>query len=219
MGSPLVASSHLVRVPHDSSHLPERFGLFSIILLGEAMVAVMTGMSRQESWSLGGASAAILGMVLVFTIWWWYFDGVDAVAERRVRSARDVARFHAWSYAHLPLYLGIAVTGVGIEHVITAAIASPLHAEEAWILCGAVVVVMMALTVIGATHEGRPRLRVGATFAQQIALVTTALLLGVSGSRVMPPLFITGLCLICIAQLGLALGASSAHSRTSTTGC
>ena len=149
LGTPLVSTRHLVEVPHDAAHLPERYGLFSIILLGESMVAVMTGMSHQEYWSPAAASSAVLGIVLVFTIWWSYFDGVDAVAERFVRSSRDAVRFHVWSYAHLALYLGIAVAGVGVEHIITTVTREPLHRAEVLIFCSALALVALALTVIG----------------------------------------------------------------------
>ncbi len=158
LGTPLVSTRHLVEVPHDAAHLPERYGLFSIILLGESMVAVMTGMSHQEHWSPVAASAAILGMAMVFSIWWCYFDGVDGAGERFVRSRGDAVRFHVWSYAHLPLYLGIAVAGVGVEHIITTATVAPVHLPELAILCSAILLVMVALGVIGTTsHSGRHR--------------------------------------------------------------
>lgn len=157
LGTPLVSTRHLIEVPHDAAHLPERYGLFSIILLGESMVAVMTGMSHQEYWSPLAAASAALGIALVFTIWWSYFDGVNAVAERFVRSSRDAVRFHIWSYAHLPLYLGIAVAGVGVEHVITTVTEEPLHHDEVWILGSALALVAMALTVIGrVSRRGDP---------------------------------------------------------------
>lgn len=149
LSTPLVSTRHLVEVPHDAAHLPERYGLFSIILLGESMVAVMTGMSHQEHWSPVAAASAVSGIALVFTIWWWYFDGVDAAAERFVRSSQDAVRFHVWSYAHLPLYLGIAVAGVGVEHFITTVTREPLHHAEVLILCSAVGLVTIALAVIG----------------------------------------------------------------------
>jgi low temperature requirement protein LtrA len=148
--TPLISTRHLVDVPHDAAHLPERYGLFTIILLGESMVAVMTGMERQEYWSPRAASSAVLGMGLVFAIWWWYFDGVEAAAERGVRSHRDGKRFHIWSYAHFPLYLGIAVAGVGVEHIIATATGEPLHAPEAWILGSAVAVAAFSLLAMGA---------------------------------------------------------------------
>jgi low temperature requirement protein LtrA len=206
MGTPLLASAHLIRVPHDAAHLPERYGLFSIILLGEAMVAVMSGMAQQEGFSVGALTAAVMGMALVFAIWWWYFDGVDAVAERRVRSAREVACFQVWSYVHLPLYLGIAVTGVGIEHAIASATAAPLHAEEAWILCAAVAVVMIALSAIGTTRERGRRASAWAA-VRHVGVVLLVLMLGLAGAHVMPPVLIAALSGLTIVQLALALRA------------
>jgi low temperature requirement protein LtrA len=153
VGTPLLTTRHLVHVPHDAAHLPERYGLFSIILIGESMAAVMAGMGHQEYWSVRAASAAIGGMTAVFAIWWMYFDGVRATAHRMIRSSRDAARFHVWSYVHLPLYLGIAVVGVGLEHVIETATEAPLPAGEIGILSGAAATVVLALWVINLTRS------------------------------------------------------------------
>jgi low temperature requirement protein LtrA len=155
VGTPLVTTRHLVDVPHDAAHLPERYGLFSIILIGESMAAVMAGMGRQEYWSLRAASAAILGMAAVFAIWWAYFDGVNATAHRLIRSVADATRFQVWSHVHLPLYLGIAILGVGLERVIETATEAPLPAGEGVILGGAVATVVLSLTVIALTRSPR----------------------------------------------------------------
>ena len=202
--TPLVTTRHLVSVPHDAAHLPERYGLFSIILLGESMVAVMTGMGRQEYWSPGAAASAILGMALVFTIWWWYFDGVEAVGERTIRSTRDAVRFHVWSYAHLPLYLAIAVAGVGVEHVIVTTTIAPLQAAEGWILCAAVAALMAAIIVIDATrHRARGRSR--ASTSVPAVLTVLALLTGAVSTRVMPSVVVAALTLLSAGQLAHAL--------------
>lgn len=155
VGTPLVATRHLVDVPHDAAHLPERYGLFSIILMGESMAAVMAGMGHQEYWSVRAASAALFGIGSIFAIWWTYFDGVDATAHRMVRSIADARRFHVWSYVHLPLYLGIAVMGVGLERVIETATEAPLPLSEALILGGAVAGVALSLAVIGLSRRAR----------------------------------------------------------------
>jgi low temperature requirement protein LtrA len=155
VGTPLFTTRHVVDVPHDGAHLPERYGLFSIILMGESIVAVMTGMEHQEYWSARAAASAILGMGLIVAIWWCYFDVVHAVGEQMVRSRRDVVRFLTWSYAHLPLYLGIAIAGVGLEHVIATAAKEPLHFEEVWILSSAIGAIAASLLLIGATRRSR----------------------------------------------------------------
>lgn len=148
LATPLLASRHTVATPPDAAHLPERIGLFTIILLGDAMVGVMRGMESQAAWTPDAALSAFLGMVVVFLMWWAYFDGANAAAERHVRDARDVRQFHAWTYAHLPLYVGIVVAGVGIHHTIAVATVGHLHAAEAWILCGALALVMATLATM-----------------------------------------------------------------------
>jgi low temperature requirement protein LtrA len=151
IATPLAGTAHLVDVPHDAAHLPERYGLFTIILIGESMAAVMAGMAHQEYWCVRAATAAIAGMALVFGACWCYFDGVEATAHRMIRSRRDAVRFQVWSYAHLPLYLGIAVGGVGIEHVITTATEAPLPLTEAAILAAAAIAVLGSMAAIGQT--------------------------------------------------------------------
>ena len=121
LGTPWLAVRHSVKVPPDAAHLPERFGLFTLILLGESVVGVMRGMESQEDWPPGAAVSAFLGMGIAFLIWWWYFDGARAASEQPVRTKREAIRFHVWSYAHFPLSLGIVVSGVGVERIVTAA--------------------------------------------------------------------------------------------------
>jgi low temperature requirement protein LtrA len=157
VGTPLATAHLSVHAPPDAAHLPERYGLFTIILLGESLVAVMQGMESQEDWSLSAALSAFLGMLFAFLVWWWYFDGARGAAERTVRSRTEARAFMAWSFAHLPLYLGVAIAGVGVEHVVKIATRGHLHGAEAFILCGAVSLLMLALTAIGATSEHAQR--------------------------------------------------------------
>lgn len=157
VATPLLTTRHLVAVPHDAAHLPERYGLFSIILMGESMVAVMTGMEHQEYWTVRAAGSAVLGMASIVVIWWSYFDVVDAVGHQTLRSRADALRFHLWTYAHLPLYLGIAVTGVGLEHLIAKATTEQLHTSELVILGGAIATVALSLLLIAATRRSQRR--------------------------------------------------------------
>ena len=147
-GTPLVTGRHLARIPPDSEHLPERFGLFTIILIGEAMIGVMHGMESQATWTPEAAATAFLSMTSVFAIWWCYFDGSGATSERHLRTREDVRRFQVWTYAHLPLYLGVLVFGVGLHHVITVAGVSHLHAEEIALLASALALTIAAMATI-----------------------------------------------------------------------
>lgn len=202
LGTPLV-TNHLTRqVPPHPEHLPERFGLFTIILLGESLVAVMKGMESQETWSGSAASAAFLGIAIAFLTWWWYFDGADGAAERSVSTAGEARRFVVWTCAHFPLYLAIAVTGVGIEHIIRIAPDGHLHAAEIWMLCAAVSVVMFSLVLIAWTRASEQR-RSASSPIPQCGVAALPLVLGavhLESVGLVPAL--AGLCLV---QLTLAL--------------
>jgi low temperature requirement protein LtrA len=148
--TPWLSTKHAMRFPPDACHYPERFGLFTIILFGEFVACVMRGIESQEDWSFPAATTAFSGMAFAFILRWWYFDVARGADERHVRSQRQARWFDLWQYAHLPLFLGVAVAGVGFERMIS-------HEGGGWILCGAVGVSTSALAWIGATRDGIDR--------------------------------------------------------------
>lgn len=104
--------------PPHGHHLPERFGLFTLILLGEALVSIMRGVQHQPVWSVPAVATVLTGLAIVGAIWWTYFDLTRATAPRPLATAGDVRGLAWWTYAHLPLYLGVALLGVEVEHLI-----------------------------------------------------------------------------------------------------
>jgi low temperature requirement protein LtrA len=212
LGTPWVAVPHSVKVPPDAAHLPERFGLFTLILLGESVVAVMQGMESQEDWSPAAAASAFLGMGISFLIWWWYFDGASGASEQPVRTNREAIRFHIWSYAHFPLYLGIVIAGVGVQRIVTAASRATLTTAESTILVGAMTAVMLAMTTIGATSAGRRRPTPFGVM-QNVGLAAATLTIGILGHFESPLVLIVLIVMLYLAQLGVVLnGRSSAGS-------
>jgi low temperature requirement protein LtrA len=207
VGTPWLAVQYTHKCPPDAGHFPERFGLFTIILLGESVAAVMRGMESQETWSPSAAISAFTGLSLAFGYWWWYFDGARGAAERHVTSARKTFLFQVWSYAHLPLYLSVAVLGVGVEHVISLAPGTHLHREETWILTGAATALMTALTIIGFTSDdaqiqepslGRSVVRLALCLAAPAAsFVATA---------VLPCILLIYLAVLCAVQILVTTG-------------
>jgi low temperature requirement protein LtrA len=186
-------------LPPNAHHLPERFGLFTLILLGESIIAIMKGIQAQPEWSLQAASAAFLGIALVFGLWWWYFDGAAAASHRPIRDDADVRRLAIWNYAHLPVYLGLAVTAVGIEHIVRSGAAEPLHGSEAWILCAAASAVMAALVVLTAvSSKGHDR-----QFTRPALLAAVPLALAVAAPLVSPSLLVAGLAGLTAVQLAI----------------
>lgn len=136
-----------IKIPPDYSHIPERFGLFTIIVLGEAILAVIFGL-RAEHFGKDAAVISTLGLVLAFALWWIYFDGVKGHQVQIPKQRKDLARLQAWLFCHLPLTASIVIAAVGIKHAIPVNTAAPMHAEEGNILATAVLVVFSALHAI-----------------------------------------------------------------------
>jgi low temperature requirement protein LtrA len=146
--------------PPGATHFPERFGLLTIILLGEFVASVMRGIESQMGWSFLAASAAVLSLALGFAIWSSYSDGAMGWETRHVRSHKDVVRLRAWIAFHFALFLGIGILGVGARHAIALPPGGHFGAEEQWIICSATAGIILVIMGIAATSEQHARRRV-----------------------------------------------------------
>ena len=120
------------------AHFAERYGLIVIIALGESIIALGVG-AAGFSLAAGIISAAVLGVVVVASLWWAYFDVVAVMSQRqlaqtsgaeRVRLARDY-----YSYLHLPMIAGIVLFALGLKTTIEH-VDEPLDTVPAVALCG-----------------------------------------------------------------------------------
>jgi len=96
--------------PH---HIAERYGLFTIILLGESVLAATTGVREALAAGEIGASfitIAVSGLVLLFAVWWLYFleETGDGLRARRERS-------YLWGYGHYGIFAALAALGASLE--------------------------------------------------------------------------------------------------------
>ena len=140
--APFYAWRLLPGAPIDPTHLPERFGLFTIIVLGESILAVVLGVS-DTTWELSSALAAAGGFVLAAALWWTYFDFIDASMVQRSRGAGLV-----FTYAHYPLTLGIASLGAGVKLAVLTSGGEGGHEGADWLLGVGVAVCLAAMALI-----------------------------------------------------------------------
>ena len=138
-------------VPIHASHIPERIGLFTIIVLGETVVAVVLG-TGSVTWSLESGVVAALGFVICACFWWIYFDYLDGEA----LIGRGGAVGQAYLYAHLPLTAGVVALGVGVEHAIEETAGTELDDATRWILCAGL---LLAFASLAAIHRLASRTR------------------------------------------------------------
>ncbi|MGW0701022.1 low temperature requirement protein A [Streptomyces sp. NPDC002867] len=95
--------------PH---HIVERYGLFTLIVLGETMHAATTAVQSalDENDALGELlPIAAGGLLIVFSAWWIYFA---VPAHERLGSNRQAI---PWGYGHLMIFASAAAVGAGLE--------------------------------------------------------------------------------------------------------
>ncbi|MBK6766771.1 MAG: low temperature requirement protein A [bacterium] len=129
--------------PYSSSKLPERFGLFTIIVLGETLVGVIGGVAEVEQHSTRLFAVGLLGMMMGLGLWWVYFDFIG-------RRACKPSVWHqlGYNYSHLPLMMAIVAVGAGINHVVSVGewVGVPTMTERVLLVSSAVG--LLALGVI-----------------------------------------------------------------------
>jgi low temperature requirement protein LtrA len=178
---PLTTRLHR-RIRTSASHLPERWALFTLIVIGESVAAVAIATAGTE-WRFQSAAAAVLGFASVAAVWWLYFDRQASVVLRG--STMSVV---IYSYAHIPLLIGLAAMGAGVRLLIDRAGEGHLGTGPSFALLGGVVVFLLSLiatrtaTVGGAFRAG--------VLMKLAAVVVIAGLIAADG--VLPPLALAG---------------------------
>ena len=138
-------------------HFSERHGLIIIVALGESIVAIGVGVAQEPiSWVV--IAASVLGLVLASALWWAYFDvsallGEHALASEPAETRARLAR-NAYSFAHMPLMLGIVLVAFGLKEVLLYVsdsshhtLTDPLPSVALAALVGGVVVYLLAHVV------------------------------------------------------------------------
>lgn len=108
---PLWAERAAARTPFHPAHIVERYGLFTIIVLGESVLSAANGL--QEGIDEVGVTARLVAigvaaMVLAFSAWWLYFDHPGHLAPTPATAFR-------WGYAHVLVFATLAAMGAGIH--------------------------------------------------------------------------------------------------------
>jgi len=158
--------------PTDS--LVERFGTFVIVVLGEVVVGVVDGLSGAPHEPVPIATG-VLALGLGFGLWWVYFDIVGGRLPRG-----DGTALFGWILSHLPITLAIAAAGAAMVGLIRHATDPVIPAEVAWLIAGAVALVLIAEIVTAMALADASRLAsvygpwIGASVAGAIAALAVA---------------------------------------------
>ncbi len=98
-------------VPVHTEHLIERVGLLTIIMLGESVISLSTGLAN-ISWTVERLLTAATGFVMISSIWWVYFNSFHLLTEQKLTTGHSVL------YSHLFVFIGLSILANLIRHAI-----------------------------------------------------------------------------------------------------
>jgi low temperature requirement protein LtrA len=124
MVGPVIAERGKGGTPWHAHHIAERYGLLTIITLGEGVIGTVASLGavvEAQGWSVDPALIAVAGTGLTFGLWWMYFT-VPAGEVLQVHRERAFP----WGYGHMLVFGSIAATGAGL-HVAASYISHEAH--------------------------------------------------------------------------------------------
>jgi len=111
MAGLLLLGRRLHVVPVHTTHLVERVGVLTIIVLGESVISITAALAN-IAWNPLNVMAAVSGFVMLSSIWWIYYDGFHLLEQRKLITG------HAILYSHLFVFIGLAILAALIRHAI-----------------------------------------------------------------------------------------------------
>ncbi|MFF4752540.1 low temperature requirement protein A [Streptomyces sp. NPDC002514] len=164
---PVFAERHHTTAWHPH-HIAERYGLFTIIVLGEtiaaATVAVKSAVSEHDALDTLLPIAAG-GLLIVFSAWWIYFA---VPIHGHLRSSRQS---FLWGYGHYLVFASAAAIGAGLEVVVEQSVGT---SHISVLAASAAVTLPTALYLLTVWILHSRHFKVGT--AQQVVLPLAALL-------------------------------------------
>ncbi|MET0954961.1 MAG: low temperature requirement protein A [Cryobacterium sp.] len=184
--------------PH---HIAERYGLFTIIVLGESVLAATYGV--QEALGAGGVSGDLVlvsaaALVTLFAIWWLYFlePAGESLSVKRGRS-------FFWGYGHYGVFAALAALGAGLEVAVAQA---GHHLEVSPVVLGYAVglpvgIFLLLLWAVHAVLESRTQIRPVVILPSAAAVLLVPLAAGALGVTAVVVLIATLCVLIVVITL------------------
>ena len=148
-------AERLGRTSYHPAHIVDRYSAFTVIVLGEAVTAAALAVQAGVDEGSHGATLvglAAVGLLILFGMWWLYFDRPEE--NRLTRLSNSLL----WGYGHYLVFAAIAAVGAGLA----TAVAYDTHegGAESGLTAGiaaAAVTVPLAiyLLTVAALHLGR----------------------------------------------------------------
>ncbi|TEA06494.1 low temperature requirement protein A [Mycobacteroides salmoniphilum] len=111
MSVPLLAERVAPTTWHPE-HIAERYGLFTLIVLGESILAsansIIGGADEAENYATM-IGIAVSALIIVAAVWWIYFDEEQDCTDAPLRASV------LWGYSHYFIFAAVAALSAGFE--------------------------------------------------------------------------------------------------------
>jgi len=128
-----------------SDSLVERFGLFTIIVLGEVIIGIVSGVNEHHQLTWDAGIIAALSMLIAIGLWWIYFDLIS-----HHRPLHNMGVVFLWLYLHLFLTIGITAVGASVLNVVKHA-GQALPDQVRWLLLGSTALTLGVTALLSRT--------------------------------------------------------------------
>ncbi|UYQ65857.1 low temperature requirement protein A [Streptomyces peucetius] len=184
--------------PH---HIAERYGLFTLIVLGESIIAATAAVrtALDDDASLGDVATLVVGGVLtVFALWWLYFA---QNAPGRLTGLRSAL---LWGYGHYAVFASAAAVGAGLA-LNVAHTTGHGHLTDHAVAAAYTIPVAVYITVVWLLHHRASEVR------RATDIVHPLVVLAVLAATFAPaPVLVTGILATLLIAATLVLGARAA---------
>ncbi len=155
-------------------HIEERYGLFTLIVLGESVLSATVGIQEVavEGVTASLVTVAVGGLVIAFSAWWLYFDHPGHLTPSAELAVR-------WGFLHVIVFASLAALGAGL-HVAAEAVAGGTS-ERTGALAVAIPVAGYLLGLVVLLVATRRVNRPGSV-APKVVGATVVVLVGTTGS-------------------------------------
>lgn len=153
LGTPILAVRAAPGRVFHPGHIAERYGLFTIIVLGETILAVSVAIRDSlatDQLAGPGLLTALAALLIAFALWWTYFDSVGAEGLTRNRRAA-----FTWGYGHYFLFAALAAIGAATQAQVEQLVTGQSPSSRP--LGVAVTVALLAMTGLQRAANGRTR--------------------------------------------------------------
>jgi low temperature requirement protein LtrA len=184
----------------DIHHMSERFGIFTIIVLGESFVKVLDD-AQGNAIGIRQLLFSTSGLLVLYSLWWLYFNDTAG----KVVNFADKVKPVAWIYGHFPLAAGLVAFGVAAKKAFGETLNHPgdvIDYKYRLLYTASLVLYLVALAIIDYGLDDEKTAKTQRT--QALIHLVCAVIIGILGltlTGLIPTVFVTIMMVIMVGQV------------------